>query len=522
MTPRFAPAIDVLDNAIRHSVHFREWLRARRWCGDSIGARAEVSVKERAVLAESGSEAIVLFLAVAKLPEGQVIVHLPLSLAAARPQPDAFELQAGSERLFVSEAERGEPYAKFLVDGFHGQAKLPTSSGDGLYFSGGDLGSLQGGAPVLVGDSSNLVVRFATSKDEVVFKSYKIPDVRNREPEILERLHKRQFRHVPRFLGELALGRGPDRLVLGLATERVEGPDLFTWFTAGWRAELGGGEPLATDVDRERLDVAGALGDATAALHEALLEGHAGPFQAETFTADDATAARRAAITNLGDSLRRLAALAQGPDRRLADLARMARTFLFENRPRIEAVLQGLNANVRTAKSVTHGDLHLGQVLRRAADGSLYFIDFEGEPERAPGQRAVKWPPLRDVGTMNRSFSYVKHYAWRDFIRGDATAALQVLEREKLEGTEGAVAQRLVNWETAAMEGFSQRYLRSTSLYPGLAAEDALKAIRGWMMEKALYEFRYELKHRPVNIFIPLEGIVALATGGGPMRVVSA
>ena len=469
MASHFAPAIDVLDSAIRHSVHFREWLCARRWCGDAIGARAEVSVKERAVLAESGSEAIVLFLAVAKLPEGQVVVHLPLSLATARPHPDAFELQAGSERLFVSEAERGEPYAKFLVDGFHGQAKLPTSTGDGLYFSGGHLGSLQGGAPVLVGDSSNLVVRFATSKDEVVFKSYKIPDVRNREPEILERLHKRQFRHVPRFLGELALGRGPDRLVLGLATERVEGPDLFTWFTA-----------------------------------------------------DDATAARRAAITNLGDSLRRLAALAQGPDRRLADLARMARTFLFENRPRIEAVLQGLNANVRTAKSVTHGDLHLGQVLRRAADGSLYFIDFEGEPERAPGQRAVKWPPLRDVGTMNRSFSYVKHYAWRDFIRGDATAALQVLEREKVEGTEGAVAQRLVSWETAAMEGFSQRYLRSTSLYPGLAAEDALKAIRGWMMEKALYEFRYELKHRPVNIFIPLEGIVALATGGGPMRVVSA
>src|SRR3990170_4965208 len=245
MTPRFAPAIDVLDNAIRHSVHFREWLRARRWCGDSIGARAEVSVKERAVLAESGSEAIVLFLAVAKLPEGQVIVHLPLSLATARPQPDAFERRAGGERLFVSEAERGEPYAKFLVDGFHGQAKLPTSSGDGLYFSGGHLGSLQGGAPVLVGDSSNLVVRFATSKDEVVFKSYKIPDVRNREPEILERLHKRQFRHVPRFLGELAIGRGPDRLVLGLATERVEGPDLFTWFTAGWRggARGGGGAP---------------------------------------------------------------------------------------------------------------------------------------------------------------------------------------------------------------------------------------------------------------------------------------
>ena len=513
MASRFDPAIDALESAVRNSIHFREWLRARRWCGESIGARAEVSVKERVVLAETASEAILLFLAVARLPDAQVLVHLPLSIAISKPQPDAFELSAGTERLFVSEAERRESYARFLADGFHRQAKLPTTTGDVLVFAGEDLGSLQGEAPALVGDSSNLVVRFATSKGEVVFKSYKIPDVGNREPEILERLHRRQFRHVPRFLGEVALGRGPDRLVLGLATDRVDGPDLFTWFTTGWRAELGGGrEAPDTDVEAAGLEVAGALGDATAALHEALLEGHAGPFQAETFTADDATAARRAAITNLGDSLRRLAALAKGPDRRLADLARMARTFLFDNRPHVEAVLQGLDANLRTTKSVTHGDLHLGQVLRRAADGGLYFIDFEGEPERAPGQRAMKWPPLRDVGTMNRSFSYVKHYAWRDHVRGDATAALRLLEREKLGGGDATVAQRLQRWEGAAVDRFSRRYLRAAPLYAGLGEEEAMRAIRGWMLEKALYEFRYELKHRPLNIFIPLEGIVSLAT----------
>src|SRR3990172_1116236 len=120
MASHFAPAIDVLDSAIRHSVHFREWLRARRWCGDAIGARAEVSVKERAVLAESGSEAIVLFLAVAKLPEGQVVVHLPLSLATARPHPDAFELQAGGGRLFVSEAGGGGRAAEVLGGGVYG------------------------------------------------------------------------------------------------------------------------------------------------------------------------------------------------------------------------------------------------------------------------------------------------------------------------------------------------------------------------------------------------------------------
>ncbi len=517
MASRLDPAIDALEDAIRHSTHFREWLRSRRWCGESIGARAEVAVKDRATLAESGSEAIVLFLAVAKLPETQAVVHLPLSLSIGREASDAFELHAGSERWFVTEAERGAGYVQSLVEGFHRQAKVPTRAGGAVHFSGGDLGAFQGPAPAVLGDSSNLVVRFATTKAEVVFKSYKLLDVRNREPEIMERVHKKQFRHVPRFLGEVALGRGPDRLVLGLATERVEGPDLFTRFTDAWRAELGGGEELpAMDIEREGLDVAGALGDATAALHEVLFDRHPGPFQAETFTADDATAARRAAITNLGDSLRRLAALGKGPDRRLADLSRMARTFLFNNRVRIEAVLRGLDANVGTAKSVTHGDLHLGQVLQRTADGGLYFIDFEGEPERAPGQRAVKWPPLRDVGTMNRSFSYVRHYAWRDYVHGDATAALQLLEREGLGGAGQTVAQRLLAWETAATERFSRRYLQATRLYPGLEPEEALEAIRGWMMEKALYEFRYELKHRPRNIFIPLEGIVSLATGGGP------
>ena len=35
--------------------------------------------------------------------------------------------------------------------------------------------------------------------------------------------------------------------------------------------------------------------------------------------------------------------------------------------------------------------------------------------------------------------------------------------------------------------------------------------IGGWAMEKALYELRYELKHRPQNIFIPLEGVLTLA-----------
>ncbi|OGS50955.1 MAG: hypothetical protein A3K65_03855 [Euryarchaeota archaeon RBG_16_68_12] len=514
MASRFEPAIDAVDQAIRHSTHFREWLRSRRWCGDSIGMRAEVAVKDRAVLVETGTEALVLFLAVVKEPERQTPIHLPLALSAARTE-GAVEVAAGPERVFVSEAERREAYARFLADGFERQERLPTMAGDSLHFLGEKLGGFRSMAPP-VGDSSNLLARFATARFDVLFKSYKLLDVHNREPDILERLGRKQFPHAPRFLGELSLGTGPDRLVLGVATQHVDAPDLFAWLADGWRAELGAGaDRTPGDFERDGLDVAGAVGEATAALHEALVDRHPGPWQAEVFRPEDATAARRGAITNLGEALRRLAVLAKGPEKGAADAAARARRFLFDNRGAIEETLRGLDANVGTAKCVTHGDLPLAQVLRRASDGALLFVDFEGEPERSPGQRSVKLPPLRDVATMGRSFVYMKHYAWRDFVRGDATAATRMLERDGLSGPELAVVRRLSAWEDAAVERLSTRYLARSSLYREIAPEEAVRAIRGWMMEKALYEFRYELKFRPENIFIPLEGIVSLA-GTGP------
>jgi hypothetical protein len=215
MASRFAPAIDAVDNAIRHSTHFREWLRSRRWCGEAVGLRSEIAVKDRALLTESGTEAVVFFLAVVREPEGQTVVHLPLSIAEGRMERDAFELPVGEGRVFVSEAEPREAYLRFVADAFEHQAKVDTMAGDSLRFRGEPLGAFRSMGAPLAGDSTNLLIRFSTVRTEVVFKSYKLPDVRNREPEILERLHRKQFRNVPRYLGELALGEGPARLVLG-------------------------------------------------------------------------------------------------------------------------------------------------------------------------------------------------------------------------------------------------------------------------------------------------------------------
>src|SRR3989449_5661134 len=313
MASRFAPAIDAVDHAIRHSTQFREWLRSRRWCGESVGLRSDMAVKDRAPLAASNTEAIVFFLVVVRHPQWQSVVHLPLSISEGRLERDAFEVPVGGGRVFVSEAEPRDAYVRFVADALEHQAKVPTMAGDVLRFRGEALGAFRGLGPPLAGDSTNLLVRFSTARAEVVFKSYKIPDVHNREPEILERLHRKQFRNAPRYLGEVALGQGPERLVVGLATEFVESVDLFTWMTGGWREELARPLPSAGEFEPASLEIAGSLGDATAGLPDRLFDRHPGPWQAETFRAEDAAAARRGAVTKPGGALPRPAGPPDGP-----------------------------------------------------------------------------------------------------------------------------------------------------------------------------------------------------------------
>jgi len=512
MTSPFETAISALEEALERSAHLRSWLRDRRWCGDSLGMRADLAVKDRALLFESPTEALVLFMVVVREPQGSLPLHLPLSVSTTRRDPQAFELPAGRGRLYVAEAEGQPSYARFVADGFRDQTKVRTVAGDTLQFRGTSFGAFQEMGPGVAGDTSNILVHIRTSRQDAVFKSYKFLDIGNREPVILERLHRKRFPHVPPFFGELSLGREPDRLVLGVATAHVDAVDLFTWLTEGWHQALSEPtQPGRSAIEDAGIEAASDLGEATAALHEILVDRHPGPFAMEPFRPDDAMAAYKVATANLGDALRRLGHLAKDPDRVRSDRAVGARQRVFDARRAIEHVLAGLEACVGTPKGVTHADLHLGQVLRRRDNGALLFIDFEGEPERPPGQRSIPLPPLRDVGTMNRSFAYVRHYAWREFIRGDASAALRLLSPAELSQEEAAVANRLRGWERAAVERYTQQYLGRSSLYQELEPAEALRGIRGWMMEKALYELRYELKHRPENIFIPLEGVLSLA-----------
>ncbi|TLZ75881.1 MAG: hypothetical protein E6K08_07605 [Methanobacteriota archaeon] len=511
MASRFEDAIEATDRALRTSRPLRIWLGSLRWCGDSIHGTTRLTVKDRAVLTESGSEAIVFFLLLATDPDaGARPVFLPLSLARVRLDREAFALEADQSTIFIMEAERREGYARFVVDAFRRGEKIRTGSGDSLIFDGEDIGAFRAVSSIPGGDTSNLLLRIMTGSGDVVLKSYRFLDTGNREPEILARLHARKFPHVARHLGDVALGRGKDRLVLGTVTAHVDAVDLFTWLRDEWRRCLGREAGPNEDVAEASRGIASDLGGATAALHEALIDRHPRPWHTEPFTEEDFRDTFKSATRSLGSALRRLGQFARGDETTLAESARQARAHLLDLRAQIEETLRRLEASVGGVKCVIHSDLHLAQVLRRRSDGELLFIDFEGEPDRASGERGRKLPPLRDVGSLVRSFAYVRHYAIRDFlslVSSGATAPSMKAHSEPAEG----MLERLTAWEEDMVGRFTGAYLSRSALHHGLDSREARQLIRGWAMEKALYELEYELKHRVSNFPIPLDGIAALA-----------
>jgi trehalose synthase-fused probable maltokinase len=134
-----------------------------------------------------------------------------------------------------------------------------------------------------------------------------------------------------------------------------------------------------------------------------------------------------------------------------------------------------------------HGDYHLGQVLWSGDDWMV--LDFEGEPARSMPERRRKRSPLRDVAGMLRSFGYAARAA------------------EQFHGVEVPPL-----WEERTREAFLEAYL------PHVEAARLLPTSRGiteellkiFELEKAIYELRYELDHRPDWVGISVSGIVKL------------
>jgi maltose alpha-D-glucosyltransferase/alpha-amylase len=242
-------------------------------------------------------------------------------------------------------------------------------------------------------------------------------------------------------------------------------------------------------------DAAAALGRCTAALHLAL---HA-PTSDPVFAPEPLTAADLAELVNevqghaasVFELLKE--ALPQLPD----DLVEMASRVLSQRTRSLARLKRLADLNPDSDRIRIHGDYHLGQVLRVGQE--FVVLDFEGEPARTLAERRAKQPALKDLAGMLRSFSYAARVALQTHL------ARRPGDPERLEPW-----ARL--WEQSVSAVFMNAYLREvgeTRILPAVPAElDQL--LDAYVLDKALYELRYELGNRPAWVRVPLADILDL------------
>ena len=254
-------------------------------------------------------------------------------------------------------------------------------------------------------------------------------------------------------------------------------------------------EQLVRDSSATILAALQRLGAVTAGLHAALACDPADPaFAPEPIGAGDLARWTQRIAGDLALTLEVLRA-------RLPDLPAPAREqaeALLTDEAGLAACLGGLDTLLAEGcvKIRIHGDYHLGQTLR--TDDDFVILDFEGEPARPLAERRAKQSPLRDVAGMVRSLDYAAATAFG----------------------EGAGPRAAGDtWRRLAVDAFLDAYLRETAgaaarLVP--TARPALaRALAPFALDKALYEVRYEIDHRPAWVKVPLRGLDRLRAGGG-------
>ena len=255
---------------------------------------------------------------------------------------------------------------------------------------------------------------------------------------------------------------------------------------------------VATKTIGGYLESARLLGRRTAELHLALASDPGDPaFAPERISPQD----QRSIYQSLNGLAMRSLELLRGQLNRLPDDAKDEARRVLELEARIAQALRAFLARrVTTSRIRVHGDYHLGQVLYTGHD--FVIIDFEGEPSRSLYERRLKRLALRDVAGMLRSFSYASQAA---------------LRTEQLQASAGP---RLESWARFWVDSVSAAFLRSYLTTAGTASfvpqttEDLDLQLSTMLLEKALYELRYELNSRPEWVRIPLRGILEVVNPG--------
>jgi maltokinase len=291
----------------------------------------------------------------------------------------------------------------------------------------------------------------------------------NRDLELHRALHRVGSKHVADTLGWMHGELRGVPTVFGLVQRFLpNAAEGWAMATASVRDLMGEADLHADEVGGDFASEAERLGEAVAAVHLDL---------ATALGSQDAAQADLDALA--GRMHRKLdEALPAVPE--LAPYAEQLREA-FEATRRCTGVIRLQH---------THGDLHLGQVLRTPADGWM-VIDFEGEPAAPAAERVALTPPLRDVAGMLRSFDY---------------AAFQMRVNDSPDNPQDhQLTHRATEWAARNREAFLTGYAAV-----GSDPRNPPELLRAFELEKAVYEVHYEHDNRPDWLPIPLGAITRL------------
>lgn len=314
------------------------------------------------------------------------------------------------------------------------------------------------------------------------------------------------FPGVPALAGALVLrGDSGEPTVVGIAQAFVPGARVLREvivedLASAMHAWLGSPASDARDAAMRAacagaFDTAHDLGRKTGALHLALVTAHGDP----AFVPQPATAADLAAVAADMHQQTRLAldVLRSGAVGLPASSADLAQRVLGARERLLAAVDAVADLPPGVARIRVHGDYQLDQVL--VAGGELMIIDFEGEPLRPLAARRARFFAMKDVAGMVRSLSYA------------AFAALFAVAGDDDE-VAGALDEVARWWQGVAADRFLAGYREAAGRAAFVPVEEAAfrTLLRAFVVEKATYELRYEIGHRPRWLRIPLRGLTAL------------
>jgi trehalose synthase-fused probable maltokinase len=515
----------------RFEAQLPELLAAQRWFGGKARRLAAARVVEGIPMSSRQRDAVLLLIDVTYEDKGRETYVLPVaSVFGEEVNKISQEMpRAVLTRLAADETDTQE--SGLLYDAMWDPSivhRLLLAIGEGAHFAG-EIGTLKASSTaayeamvpprdpvtcrVLYGEQSNTSVVLG---DRALLKLYRrVQSGMNPDWEIGRYLTSRGFHHSPPVGGALEYVTAGETTTVALLQAFVQNvgdawaatlKELDTFLTrvraqdARVDSETGKERSLwdlaQSTISKEEsrfigpaLDAAASLGERTAALHLTLGQAQHDPAFAPEPLTQEYLQARHQSMVQLWKQALRL----------LRQQSLQGTSMLREGvelpaqESRVLGVFQTLLEIREGGQRIRcHGDYHLGQVLWTGSD--YVITDFEGEPARPLQERRLKHSPLYDVAGMLRSFDYA---AWTALAHWESKVPRRELEPWTTYWS---------RWVRAQFLRVYMKHVQDAPFWPA-SSTDAARLLTVHQLEKAVYEFSYEMNNRPEWMAIPLKGI---------------